>query len=55
MLSGEPAGSDHLRRACAFLLSKQNANGGWGEDFTSCYDKVTLATTFTCTRRPKRC
>ena len=40
MLSGEPAGSDHLCRACAFLLSKQNANGGWGEDFTSCYDKV---------------
>ena len=40
MLSGEPAGSDHLRRACAFLLSKQNANGGWGEDFTSCYDKA---------------
>ena len=40
MLSGEPAGSDHLRRACAFLLSKQNANGGWGEDFTSCYDRA---------------
>ena len=40
MLSGEPAGSDHLRRACAFLLAKQNANGGWGEDFTSCYNKA---------------
>lgn len=40
VLSGEPAGSDHLRRACAFLLAKQNANGGWGEDFTSCYNKA---------------
>ena len=40
MLSGEPAGSDHLRRACAFLLAKQNPNGGWGEDFTSCYNKA---------------
>jgi squalene cyclase len=28
-----------LRRACAFLLGKQNANGGWGEDFTSCFDR----------------
>jgi squalene cyclase len=28
VLSGEPAGSDSLRRACNFLLSKQNANGG---------------------------
>lgn len=40
VLSGEPADSDHLRRACAFLLGKQNANGGWGEDFTSCYNKA---------------
>ena len=40
VLSGEPAGSDHLRRACAFLLAKQNPNGGWGEDFTSCYNKA---------------
>ena len=39
MLSGEPASSDSLQRACAFLLAKQNSNGGWGEDFTSCYDK----------------
>ena len=40
VLSGEPPTSDALTRACAFLLSKQNANGGWGEDFTSCYDKA---------------
>ena len=41
--AGEPAGSDALRRACTFLLSTQNANGGWGEDFTSCYDKAYAA------------
>jgi squalene/oxidosqualene cyclase-like protein len=40
VLSGEPRDSPALRAACAFLLSKQNANGGWGEDFTSCYDKA---------------
>lgn len=65
VLSGEPRESDNLQRACKFLLSKQNANGGkgacpcghrpssrtltlppptmppgWGEDFTSCYDKA---------------
>lgn len=28
VLSGEPKHSDALRRACHFLLSKQNANGG---------------------------
>ena len=43
VLSGEPSGSDSLTRACRFLLSKQNANGGWGEDFTSCYDKAYAA------------
>jgi squalene/oxidosqualene cyclase-like protein len=40
VLSGEPLGSDALSRACSFLLARQNANGGWGEDFTSCYDKA---------------
>ncbi|KAH8056695.1 oxidosqualene cyclase [Aureococcus anophagefferens] len=28
------------RRACAFLLRHQRPNGGWGEDFTSCFDKA---------------
>ena len=40
VLAGETPSSPNLQRACAFLLSKQNANGGWGEDFTSCYDKA---------------
>ena len=28
-----------MARACGFLLAQQRANGGWGEDFTSCFDK----------------
>ena len=43
MLAGEPPGSPSMVSACKFLLSKQNANGGWGEDFTSCYDKAYAA------------
>lgn len=37
--SGEPLDSPHLTKACEFLLKHQRPNGGWGEDFTSCYDK----------------
>ena len=37
--SGEPPNSPVIQKCCNFLLSKQRANGGWGEDFTSCYDK----------------
>ena len=38
--AGEPKNSPHIRRACEFLLKHQNPlNGGWGEDFSSCYDK----------------
>jgi squalene cyclase len=36
---GEPVDSPCITRACDFLLRQQRANGGWGEDFTSCYDK----------------
>ena len=36
---GEPTSSLVIRKACEYFLSKQRANGGWGEDFTSCYDK----------------
>jgi cycloartenol synthase len=36
---GEPLDSPCILRACEFLLKHQRPNGGWGEDFTSCYDK----------------
>jgi cycloartenol synthase len=29
-----------LRRACEFLVAKQCADGGWGESYLSCQDKV---------------
>jgi cycloartenol synthase len=32
--------SKHALRACNFLISKQEANGGWGESYLSCQDKV---------------
>ena len=35
----DPRKSKAVQKAVAFLLSHQNENGGWGEDFTSCYDK----------------
>ncbi|KAI7837939.1 hypothetical protein COHA_008245 [Chlorella ohadii] len=33
------ANSKHAKAACAFLLSKQRADGGWGESYLSCQDK----------------
>ena len=33
-------GDSPARRACEFLLSKQRADGGWGESYLSCQDKV---------------
>ncbi|KAL3904956.1 MAG: hypothetical protein SGARI_004681 [Bacillariaceae sp.] len=36
---GEAVDSPCITKACDFLLSQQRPNGGWGEDFTSCYDK----------------
>lgn len=38
--AGEPKESLAIRKACSFLLQHQRPNGGWGEDFTSCYNKV---------------
>ncbi|KAK7239296.1 oxidosqualene cyclase [Aureococcus anophagefferens] len=39
--SGEdPKTPEPVARACAFLLRHQRPNGGWGEDFTSCFDKA---------------
>lgn len=40
---GEPTDSQCIQKACAFLLKHQRSNGGWGEDFTSCYDKAYAA------------
>ena len=37
---GEPQDSEIIAKACKYLLQRQRTNGGWGEDFTSCYDKV---------------
>lgn len=37
--AGEPRSSPNITKCCTFLLSQQRPNGGWGEDFTSCYDK----------------
>mmetsp|Transcript_23740 Transcript_23740/g.50823 ORF Transcript_23740/g.50823 Transcript_23740/m.50823 type:complete len:1267 (+) Transcript_23740:97-3897(+) len=37
--AGESHTSQAIKRCCNFLLSQQRPNGGWGEDFTSCYDK----------------
>jgi squalene/oxidosqualene cyclase-like protein len=39
MMVGEKPESEPILNACSFLLSKQNANGGWGEDFSSCYNR----------------
>ncbi len=31
---------DALRRCCAFLVGVQQEDGGWGESYLSCQDKV---------------
>lgn len=36
VLAGEPANSTVFAKLTAFTLSKQNDDGGWGEDFNSC-------------------
>ena len=41
------ANSDAQRRACDFLLSKQGADGGWGESYLSSVDKVPRITGYT--------
>ncbi|KAK2980680.1 LOW QUALITY PROTEIN: hypothetical protein RJ640_020201 [Escallonia rubra] len=33
-------GSNSIRKACDFLISKQLECGGWGESYVSCQDKV---------------
>lgn len=36
LAAGEDRKSPRVRRACEFLLSKQEADGGWGESYLSC-------------------
>ncbi len=36
LAAGVPSSDPAVRRACAFLLQKQRADGGWGEDGESC-------------------
>jgi sterol desaturase/sphingolipid hydroxylase (fatty acid hydroxylase superfamily) len=38
-VTGEAQESPQIQKALGFLLKHQNPNGGWGEDFTSCYNK----------------
>ena len=40
VMAGERVDSPAVLRAVDFLLSKQNSDGGWGEDFLSCVRKV---------------
>ncbi len=35
-----PSVPQAIRRCCEFLLSKQREDGGWGESYLSCQDKV---------------
>ena len=37
--AGEPNDSEAILKSISFLIKHQNDDGGWGEDFTSCYDK----------------
>lgn len=39
VLAGESKSSESIRKCVQYLLSHQHTNGGWGEDFSSCYDK----------------
>lgn len=37
--AGESSESESICRAMEFLLSRQNANGGWGESYVACVNK----------------
>lgn len=43
MAAGMHYDAPAIVRGVHFLLSHQNENGGWGEDFSSCYDKTYAA------------
>lgn len=42
-LGSDYANDEALRRSCEFLLQKQQPDGGWGESYLSCQDKVRAA------------
>jgi len=35
----DPSSNSGIQHCVSFLLSKQNADGGWGEDFLSCFNR----------------
>ena len=37
--AGENTSSPEIQRTVDFICKHQNANGGWGENFSSCFDK----------------
>jgi squalene/oxidosqualene cyclase-like protein len=39
LTAGEPTSCPAIKRCVAFLLSKQEPDGGWGEDFLSCFNR----------------
>ena len=39
LVAGYPKNHKNIIKAINFLLKHQNPNGGWGEDFSSCYDR----------------
>jgi squalene/oxidosqualene cyclase-like protein len=39
LAGGESIKSDSIQRAIAFVLKKQNTNGGWGENYLACVNK----------------
>jgi squalene/oxidosqualene cyclase-like protein len=40
VVAGESTSCKEIRSCVCFLLSKQNADGGWGEDFSSCFNRA---------------
>ena len=37
--AGRPSSCRAIQKCVKFLLGKQNADGGWGEDFASCFNR----------------
>ncbi|HOT45578.1 MAG TPA: terpene cyclase/mutase family protein [Spirochaetota bacterium] len=39
LAAGVPVDAPEIQRACSFLLSRQNDDGGWGESYRSCKER----------------